>query len=183
MTFSLAEAASDTPAGLSRADFYTGQLLIRADIDTGPRRLLDVLRDATRKYLDVRTARVVSFGGPSVEREYQAGLVSKEDIEWIAVRAEPPRTEARLYAFVRKTPVRVAFVLRDCVIEGTVHVDSGSTDAVAFFLRGLEKPSERFIAVTGATVTAADGSEAEPAPLVIVNRTAVRLYSAKRVAA
>jgi hypothetical protein len=76
----------------------------------------------------------------------------------------------------------VAFVLRDCVIEGTVHVDNGSTDAVAFFLRGLEKPTERFIAVTGATVSTAGGVEPEPAPLVIVNRTAVRLFSAQRSA-
>jgi hypothetical protein len=99
-------------------------------------------------------------------------------VDWVAVRAEPPRAEARLYGFVKKSPVRVAFVLRNCRIEGTVHIESGSTDPMNFFLRGMEK-GERFIPVTGATVTPAPMGDATVG-LAIVNRGAVRMFSVLR---
>jgi hypothetical protein len=186
MSFPHGADATDLPTGLTRADFHTGRQRICADVDTGGRRLLDALRDPTRKYLDVRRARVAAASDIGAPVEYQAGLLSKDDIEWVAVRAEPPRAEARLYAFVRKVPVRVALVLGACRVEGTVHVDSGATDPAVFFLRGLEKSSERFLAVTNATLTPAADPAAtavttdEPAALVIVNRAAVRLYSILR---
>ena len=82
--------------------------------------------------------------------------------------------------YVKKAPVRAALVLRACRIEGTIHVDSGATDPVVFFLRGLEKTSERFLAVTGATVTPAPDATAANLSLAIVNRSAVRLFSALR---
>src|SRR6266508_2044815 len=52
-----------------------------------------------------------------------------------------------------RVALREALVLRSFRIEGNVHVESGSTDPVVFFLRGLEKGTERFIAVTSAIVT------------------------------
>jgi hypothetical protein len=170
------------PPGTTRAEFYTGRYCLSGDVFTGnDRRLIDALRDPTRQYLEVKrlSARPLD-GADEPPAEYADGLLNKGDVEWAAVVAEPPRAEARLYGFVRKAPVRVALVLRTCRIEGNVHVESGSTDPVAFFLRGLEKGTERFIAVTAATVTPAPPGVDGPLGLAIVNRTAVRLFSVLR---
>jgi len=170
------------PAGTTRAEFYTGRYCVSGDVFTGnDRRLIDALRDPTRQYLDIKRLRTRALDDASEPTaEYPDGLLNKADVEWAAVVAEPPRAEARLYGFVRKAPVRVALLLRSCRIEGNVHVESGSTDPVAFFLRGLEKGTERFIAVTTATVTPLPSGVDGPLGLAIVNRTAVRVFSVLR---
>lgn len=166
------------PAATTRADFWTGQFCISADVSTGDRRLLDLLRDSSRQYVEVKNVRVA----PGVaERPIGSaeGLLSKSEINWVAVRAEPSRAEARLYGYVKKTPIRVTLVLAAHVIEGNVFVEGTATDPVTFFLRGIEKSSERFLAVGSATSTHADG-RIEQAGLAIVNRSAVRLFSVVR---
>jgi len=168
------------PPGTTRADFYTGRYRLSGDVATGDRRLVEVMRDPTRQYLDVRRLRVEALDGSEQPAEYADGLLSKADVEWVAIQVEPPRAEARLYGFVKKAPVRVAVVLRTCRIEGNVHVESGSTDPAGFFLRGLEKGTERFIAVTSATVTPAPDGTNSALGLAIVNRSAVRLFSVLR---
>jgi hypothetical protein len=168
------------PAGTTRADFCTGRFRTTADVLTGERRLLDVLRDTTRHYLDVRRLRVLpSEALDAVPVEYTEGLLHKADIDWVAVRAEPPRAEGRLYSLVKKSPVRVALVLGEHRIEGNVFVENASTDPVSFFLRGVEKSSERFVAVTGASISSASG-HVDEAGLVIVNRGAIRIFSVVR---
>ena len=166
--------------GITRADFYCGRYRISGDASNGDRRLVDALRDPTRQYLDLRRVRVTALDGAEPPAEHADALLSKADVEWVAVRAEPPRAEARLYGYVRKVPVRVALVLHTCRIEGTVHVDSGATDPVHFFLRGLEKGTERFVAVTEPTVIPAPEDTDETLKLAIVNRASVRLYTALR---
>src|SRR5438105_5163032 len=124
------------PPGTTRAEFYTGRYCISGDVFTGnDRRLIDALRDPTRQYLEIKRLHTRALDdGNEPSAEYTDGLLNKGDVEWAAVLAEPPRAEARLYGFVRKAPVRVGLVLRTCRIEGNVHVESGSTDPVAFFL-------------------------------------------------
>jgi hypothetical protein len=178
----MVDAIESLPPGTTRADFYAGRYCLSGLVPTTDRRLLDTLRDQTRHYLDIRQVRTVALDGSEPPVEYPDGLVTKSDIEWVAVRAEPSRAEARLYGFVRKSPVRIALVLRTCRIEGNVHVEHGSTDPVAFFLRGLEK-SERFIAVTSATVTPAPAGIDGQLGLAIVNRSAVHMFSVLRPSA
>ena len=174
------DAEAPLPAGTTRADFCTGRFVTTADVHTGERRLLDILRDNTRQYLEVRRLRVQ--GSEAVLQqpaEYTEGLLHKADVDWIAVRAEPSRAEGRLYAFVKKAPVRVGLVLGEHRIEGNVYIENVSTDPVSFFLRGIEKTSERFLAVTTATVSSPTAQVAD-AGLVIVNRGAIRLFSVVR---
>ena len=167
------------PAGTTRADFCIGRYCIAAEVHTGDRRLLDVLRDNTRHYLEVRRLGIRPVENPELRSDYTDGLLNKTDIEWAAVRAEPSRSESRLYGFVKKTPVRVAFVLGSYCVEGNVFVDSSGTDANLFFLRGVEKSGDRFLAVGSATISSAAGTSDE-ASLVIVNRSAVKLFSVVR---
>lgn len=167
------------PAGTTRADFCIGRYCIAAEVHTGDRRLLDVLRDNTRQYLEVRRLGLRPVDKPEQRAEYADGLLLKAEIEWAAVRAEPPRAEGRLYAFVKKTPVRVALALSSFCIEGNVFVDNAGTDPTSFFLRGVEKSAERFLAVGSATIVSSAGATDE-AGLVIVNRNAVRLFSVVR---
>ena len=80
---------------------------------------------------------------------------------------------------MKKTPVRVLLVLESHTIQGNVFVESTATDPVGFFLRGIEKSSERFLAVGGATIALPNG-RTEQTGLAIVNRGAVRLFSVIR---
>jgi hypothetical protein len=173
-------SAENMPAGTTLADFYMGPYRISGLVPTANRRLIDVLREPTRQYLDLRRVQLDTLDGSEPSPEYVDGMLTKADIDWVAVRAEPPRAEARLYGFVKKLPVRVALVLRSCRVEGDVHVESGSTDPIVFFLRGLEKGTDRFIAVTSATLTPHPSGSDSPLGLVIVNRSAVRMVNVIR---
>lgn len=173
-----ADSDEELPPGITHAEFYTGRYRLSGLVPTGAnRRLIDALRDPNRQYLDLRRVHLEALDGSEPVADYAEGLLTKADIEWVRVVAEPPRAEARLYGFIKKSPVRVALVLRTCRIEGNVHVESGSTDPIAFFLRGLEKGSERFLAVTSATLTPDPTQTEGPLGLAIVNRAAVRMIS------
>jgi len=165
------------PTGVTRAMFCVGRQRIFADVFTGERRLIDMLRDPGRHYLDVRNARLADPNGQPGEREYGAGLLTKADIEWVTILAEPARVEQRFFAHVRKSTVRVAFVLPSGEIEATVHVENASTDPVQFFLRSVEKGAERFLIATNATLSAAAGHEGG---VVIINRSAVQFFCVVR---
>jgi hypothetical protein len=167
------------PGGTTRADFFTGRYRISGDVFTSDRRLLDILRDATRQFLEVRRLEVHPVDNAEEASGYADGLLNKTEIDWVAVRAEPSRAEGRLYGFVKKTPIRVALVLSTHRIEGTVFVEGSATDPVPFFLRGIEKSTERFLAVASATIWSAAG-ETDEVGLAIVSRNAVRLFSALR---
>ncbi len=125
---SVVPASDDAPEadlllgpGLTRADFYCGRYRISADVYTGHRRLVELLRDVNRQYLDVRRLRVTALDGQDPTAEYGEGLLTKTEIDWVGIRAEPPRSEARLYGYVKKTPLRAALVLRTCRIEQRLH--------------------------------------------------------------
>jgi hypothetical protein len=182
MESSLAVAGSadrPLPPGTTRADFCTGRFVISADVQTGDRRLLEILRDSTRQYLDVRHLSVRPVDAGEQHGDLADGLLSKADIDWVAVRAEPSRAESRLYAFVKKAPVRVTLVLGSHRIEGNVFLDNSATDPATFFLRASEKSSERFMAVGSATIASSAGIK-DDVGLAIVNRSAVRLFSVVR---
>ena len=183
MGFSAAPIAEEAalPAGTTRAKFATGRFRVSADVFTGDRRLLDVIRDNTRQYLELRRMHVASPENiADVEgTAYADGLLNKAEIDWAAIIAEPSRAEGRLYGFVKKVPVRVMLVLTSVVVDGNVFVESSGTDPVSFFLSGVEKTGERFLAVGSATMRPASGP-VEEAGLVIVNRSAVRVFSVVR---
>jgi hypothetical protein len=159
--------------GTTRADFYTAQNRVSADVITGDRRLVDLMRDTTRQYVEVRRLSVSPFNSTEPRGQSSDGLLNKAEIDWVAVHAEPSRAEGRLYGFVRKAPVRVRLALRCHYTEGSVFVDTATTDPVSFFLRTTEKNSDRFLAVTSSTVSSAAGTTDEVG-LAIVNRSKVR---------
>jgi hypothetical protein len=165
------------PAGITRAVFCVGRHHIFADVFTGERRLIDVLRDPARHYLDVRNGRLADPDGQPGSREYGAGLLAKTEIEWVTILAEPARVEQRFFAHVRKATVRVAFVLPSGEIEATVHVENAATDPAQFFLRSVEKGAERFLIATNATLPAMAGPYGG---VVIINRSAVQFFCAVR---
>jgi hypothetical protein len=164
------------PVGTTRAEFCTGRFRISADIQTADKRLLEIMRDTTRHYLELRRMVVRAMDGHDQVATYPDGLLNKSEIDWVAVRAEPSRAEGRLYGFVKKMPVRVALLLGSHRIEGNVFVETSGTDPVSYFLRGIEKTGDRYLAVGSATITSSSGAIDE-APLVIANRNAVRLFS------
>jgi hypothetical protein len=174
-----ADAETTLPPDTTRADFYTGRYCLSADVHTGDRRLIDVLRDQTRRFLELRRVRSVALDAEESPTHYAHGMLSKVDIEWATLRAEQKRAEARLYGFVKKAQVPVSLVLGTCRIEGTVHVESGSTDPAGFFIRSIER-ERSFILVTAATVTPPPVGGEEKLGLAIVNGSAIRFFTASR---
>jgi hypothetical protein len=75
--------------------------------------------------------------------------------------------------------VRVQLVLPSHCIEGNVFVESSAIDPATVFMRGIEKSTERFIAVGSASITSASG-DLDSVNLAIVNRSAVSLFSVVR---
>ncbi len=169
--------AASLPPDITRADFFAGRYCFAAHAVTGDQRLIEILRDVTRQYIVLRHVQVIALDGADPIAEYHDALLKKADVDWVAVRDEPPRASARLYGFVRKTSVRVALVMPTCRIEGKVHIDQRATDPTTFFLRGLEQSKERYLPVTDATIIPAPAG-ADTFRVAIVNRDSVRLYSA-----
>ena len=167
------------PVGITRAEFCTGRFRISADVQTADKRLLDIMRDSTRHYIELRRMVVRAIDGVELAAHHPNGLLNKAEIDWVAVRAEPSRAEARLYGFVKKIPVRVVLLLDSHRIEGNVFVETSGTDPVSYFLRGIEKTGDRYLAVGSATITSSTGA-VDDAALVIANRNAVRLFSIVR---
>src|SRR5688500_15683446 len=93
------DLSAGLPPGLTRADFYSGRYCVSGMVSTAKTRLIEVLRDQARQSLDIRQVRIATLDSPEPLTEYADGMLTKADIEWVAVRAEPPRAEARLYGF------------------------------------------------------------------------------------
>src|SRR6266849_4126180 len=89
------------PPGVTRGVFCVGRQRIFADVLTGERRLIDMLRDPGRHSLDVRNARLSGPDGQPSEHEYRPGLLTKAEIEWVTILAEPARVEQRFFAHVK----------------------------------------------------------------------------------
>lgn len=88
--------------GTTRADFYSGRYRISADVLTGKRRLLDALRKVGRLHIDVHDLEVSSHRATGQSVRFADGVLSKSEIDWAAVRAEPPRAEPGVFGFAKQ---------------------------------------------------------------------------------
>jgi hypothetical protein len=153
--------------------FFTDTHRIMADVDTGQRRLVEVLRDSTRAYIDITrltlscTAEPAQLIGSSAR-----GVLRKSDILLAAILSETARPERRLYGYVAKASVRIQALLPSCSIVGDMHLPEGTTDGVLAYM----KLADTFIHLTDAEIrftrTALPPSTAST---VVVNRSSVEM--------
>jgi len=157
----------------TRVAFFTDTHRIIADVDTGPRRLVEVLRDVSRAHLDLKHVSLARIADPAepVATSSRA-VLQKSDIRLAAILSEANRPERRLYGYVAKATVRILAVLPGCEIVGEMHLPEGTQDGIV----GYMKLRDTFIHVGDAKVTFSQGSNpASEVNTVIINRASIQL--------
>ena len=178
--------AADTPAVVpgrdesirgsqqtTRVAFFTDTHRIIADVETGARRLVEVLRDVSRAHLDLKHVTLARIAAPTEPVATSArGVLQKSDIHLAAILSEASRPERRLYGYVAKATVRVLAVLTSCEVVGEMHLPEGTKDGIL----GYMKLRDTFIHIGDARVTFSLGSN-PPSEVntVIINRASVQL--------
>lgn len=149
---------------LAQIIVFSGGVAVLAGVDTGDRRTSEVVNEGGNHLL-VEQPRFVR--GEPLELVVTAanGLIRKSATDAVLVLSEPAApAERRLASYIVKTPMRVAMLLPDMAIVGTVHVLKRQ-DPVRLVLDGPEP----FAVLTDAIVTPVRGP-ARNAPVVLVNR-------------
>jgi hypothetical protein len=157
----------------TRVAFFTDTHRIIADVDTGARRLVEVLRDASRAHLDLKQLSLARIADPTeTVATSSRGVLQKSDVRLAAILSETNRPERRLYGYVAKATVRVLVVLSGCEIVGEMHLPEGTKDGVI----GYTKLRDTFIHIGDARVSFSLGSAGPSAVnTVIVNRSSIHL--------
>ena len=157
----------------TRVAFFTATHRVIADVETGPRRLVEVLRDVSRAHLDLKHVSLARIADPSTPvATSPRGVLQKSDIRLAAILSEANRPERRLYGYVAKATVRILAVLSGCEIVGEMHLPEGTKDGIV----GYMKLRDTFIHIGDAKVTFTLGSSTpSEVNTVIINRASVQL--------
>jgi hypothetical protein len=157
----------------TRVAFFTDTHRIIADVETGPRRLVEVLRDVSRAHLDLKHVRLARIADPTEDvATSPRGVLQKADIRLAAILSEAHRSERRLYGYVAKATVRILAVLAGCEVVGEMHLPEGTKDGIV----GYMKLRDTFLHIGDAKVTFSLGSNTpSEVNTVVVNRTSIHL--------
>lgn len=129
---------------------FTDRHTILAEMQTGSRRLSDVVNDPLRHQFVLDNARINrSDRMDECVGSYGQITVRRDAIQGLLIMTEPPRpAQQRLANYVAKTPVRIAVLLPAFLIEGDIYLP-GKLDATVQVLEG----TEGFAVLSQATVT------------------------------
>jgi hypothetical protein len=166
------DSASRASEQTTRVAFFTDTHRIIADVDTGPRRLVEVLRDATRTFVDLKRVRLARIADPAeTVATSPHGVLQKSDIQLAAILSEADRPQRRLYGYVAKATVRVLALMPGCEIVGDLHLPEGTKDGVVGYLN----LRDTFIHLGDAKVSFSAGSAGPSAVnTVVVNRSSIQ---------
>jgi hypothetical protein len=157
----------------TRVAFFTDTHRIIADVETGPRRLVEVLRDVSRAHLDLKHVSLARIAAPAEQiATSPRGVLQKLDIHLAAILSEASRPERRLYGYVAKSTVRIMALLSACEVVGEMHLPEGTKDGIV----GYMKLRDTFIHIGDAKVAFSLGC-AGPSEVntVILNRASIQL--------
>ena len=157
----------------TRVAFFTDTHRIIADVENGPRRLVEVLRDVSRAHLDLKHVTLARIADPAAAVATSSrGVLQKSDIRLAAILSEANRPERRLYGYVAKATVRILAVLSSCEIVGEMHLPEGTKDGIV----GYMKLRDTFVHIGDARVTFTLGAKApSEVNTVIINRASIQL--------
>lgn len=158
----------------ARIIVFAGGAGVLAEMATAGRRTSEIVNDPGSHHIEVEEVRFIRGEPPESVATASKGLIRKASTDAIIVLREPSASaERRLASYVAKVPVRVAILLPEMAITGTVHIQNRQ-DPVRLVLEG----PERFAVLTEAKVVPVRGSP-RVAPMVLVNRA--RLVAAALV--
>jgi hypothetical protein len=146
-----------------------------AELNTGQRRLSDVINDPLHKLFHLEQVRI-NRGDRMDENvaEYPAVVIKREAVQALMVMGEPNRPpQQRISNYVPKQPIRVAALLPSFHIVGQIF--PGKVDAIEFLLNG----SETFAVLRNATVTMTTRVDKPiTVPTAFLNRSHIELATA-----
>ena len=145
-----------------------------AELNTGQRRLSDVINDPLHKLFNLQQVRI-NRGDRMDENvaEYPEVVIKREAVQALMVMGEPNRpAHQRISNYAPKQPVRVAALLPSFHIVGSVF--PGRVDPIDFLLNG----SEAFAVLRNATVTMTTRVDKQiTVPTAFLNRTHLELVT------
>ena len=148
---------------------YLGQL------DTGGRRLQDILNDALTDYLSLRDVKVATtVDGRTIVQELPTATIVKNNVLLGLLRQETHEAPIKRQNYrVRRDFCEAAIVINEIRIHGAIHLPRSSSHAAAILARDLKS----FFAVTDATIAHGPGDESSTtAEVVLVNQHALSLF-------
>jgi hypothetical protein len=157
----------------SKVIVFSERHAILAELNSGTRRLSDVVNDPMHKLFHLEHVKINR--SERLEEniaEYPEIRIKRESIQAILVMSEPQRPpHQRISNYVPKQAYRVAVLLPSFHVVGTVHL-SGKQDALDFVLDG----SEAFALLSTATVTMTSRIDKPiEVPTAFINRAHVEL--------
>ncbi|MEA2513032.1 MAG: hypothetical protein QOF01_1902 [Thermomicrobiales bacterium] len=161
----------------ARVGFFMARHCLLGELNTGPRRVSDVLNDPSRQQLVLERVRVSRPDRPGEPfAEYERMIVRRPAIQAVLVMSEPPRPpEKRFSQYVAKTPVRLTIALPAMDVTGLFYVGGKIGDPLVL----LFDAAETFVAISDAQVSWPNRPGGPLAvPVVLVNRAHVEAAAA-----
>jgi hypothetical protein len=153
------------PVALARVglDVYTAAYRVSGTVATRFSRVADILNQSAGSHLVLDHATISEYDDPTATLGAQEVYVALDEILFAIAATEG---EARPEMRIPKRPVKAQFAIPPFRLTGTVHIAQGSRPA-----DGLLSATDRFLAMTEVTITAAPHPElGRSAPAVAVQR-------------
>jgi hypothetical protein len=157
----------------SRVIVFSGRHAMLAQLNSGQKRLSDVVNDPMHKHFLLEQVKINNADKMDESvAEYDRITIKREAIQAILVMSEPSRPpQQRISNFVPKNAVRIAILLPSFHIEGSIFLN-GKLDPADFVLDG----SESFAVVSNAQVTMTSRrGKPLPVPTALINRAHIEM--------
>lgn len=148
---------------------YLGQL------DSGGKRLQDILNDALTDYLTLRKVQVATtVDGHRIVQELPSAIVVKQNVLLGLLRQESHEAPIKRQNYrIRRDFCEANIVIKEVRIHGSIHLLRASSQAAAILSRDLKN----FFAVTDATISHGPTDERVlNTEVVMVNKNALSLF-------
>ncbi len=166
-------AQQTRPQETSRVIVFSERHAMLAEINSGMRRLSDVVNDPLHKVFHLEQVRInLTDRMDETIATYNEIRIKRDSIRGVLVMTEPPRPpQQRISNFVPKQPVRVAALLPAFHVVGNIFLN-GKIDPVDFVLNG----NESFVVLSNASVTMNNRVD-KPinVPTAFINRSHIEL--------
>lgn len=149
-------------------------------LDSGGKRLQDILNDSLTDYLSLRKVQVATtIDGNTIVQELPNATIVKQNVMLGLVRQDAHEAPIKRQNYrVRRNFCEAAVVINEVRIEGAIHLPRPSLQAEAILARDLKN----FFAVTDAMIThGANNERTIDTSVVMVNKYALSLFYVGRV--
>ena len=157
----------------SRVIVFSGRHAMLAELNSGMKRLSDVVNDPMHKHFLLEQVKINNADKMDENvAEYHRITIKRDAIRAILVMSEPHRPpQQRISNFVPKQPVRIAVLLPSFHIEGSIFLN-GKLDPADFVLDG----SDSFAIISNARVMLASrNGNPLTVPTALINRAHIEM--------